>query len=157
MTMRFPIEAVPSDFGRRLASARRSRNLTQAKLAVRAGLERATIVRLEAGDRMPTANTVLRLQHAMDMLPETLVPDWPEWAPFTNPSYATEFRQRRRKIKLSLVTVAKAAGTSASTLSRFEREIVSTPTFCRSATTGRADDIETVLNDALARLTTQVE
>ena len=51
---------VVEDLGRRLAAARKSRGLTQAEAAERAGLDRMTVSRAERGDN-PTLLTVVRL------------------------------------------------------------------------------------------------
>ena len=119
--LRFPLSSVPKDFGRSLRSARLARRWTQARLAKAAGLKRETIARLECGVRRPAADTVFRLEAALDLDGE-LVPAWPEWKPIGLPSMGARSRERRRGLGLSLAEVAEVAGVSVSTLSRFERE-----------------------------------
>jgi transcriptional regulator with XRE-family HTH domain len=120
--MIFPSSVVPVGFGQAVAVRRAQMGWSQARLARETGLRRETIVRLEAGHRTPTADSVFRLQSAMDMEPGELVPDWPEWNPIGLATYGARTRRRRRELGLSLTTVAAAAGVSAATLSRFERE-----------------------------------
>ncbi|USU05694.1 helix-turn-helix domain-containing protein [Sphingomonadaceae bacterium OTU29LAMAA1] len=120
--MRFPSSAVPVGFGQAVAERRAQMGWSQARLARETGLSRETIARLETGRRTPTADSVFRLQSAMDMEPGELVPAWPEWNPIGLPTYGARTRQRRRELRLSLTTVAAAAGISVATLSRFERE-----------------------------------
>lgn len=119
----FPASRVPDDFGASLKRERLARGWTKARLARRATLERATVMRLEAGARRPTADTVFRLEEALDLEPGTLVPAWPEWKPIGTMTYGARSRERRRSLGLSLVAVAARAGVSAATLSRFEREL----------------------------------
>ncbi|WP_137897221.1 helix-turn-helix transcriptional regulator [Sphingomonas sp. 2SG] len=123
-SMNFPASAVPRDFGGLLAARRIELGWSQARLARMTGLRRETIVRLERGRRAPTADTVFRLQAALNLEPGELVPAWPEWSPIGLPTYGARTRQRRRDLGLSLDMVAAAVGVSAATLSRFERELV---------------------------------
>lgn len=122
-SMSFPPSAVPGDFGETLAARRTELGWSQARLARRTGLRRETIVRLERGRRSPNADTVFRLQAALNLEPGDLVPAWPEWSPIGLPTYGARTRQRRRELGLSLETVAAAIGVSAASLSRFEREL----------------------------------
>lgn len=118
---RFPVSAVPPDFGERLALERRARRWSHGRLAEEAGLRRETVFRLEAG-RRPVADTVFRLEAALDLLPGTLVPDWPEWAPIGSSSLGACSRRRRRQLGRTLAEIAALVGVSPATLSRFERE-----------------------------------
>lgn len=118
-----------------MAGGRAARGWSQGKLATRAGLARETVARLEAGGRPPIADTVFRLEAALDLLPGELVPAWPEWAPISLATWGARSRERRRALGLGLAEVAAAAGVSDSTLSRFEREI------------GRSTLLETVAGD----------
>ena len=118
----FPMSAIPVGLGATIAKERALLNWTQQRLADEAGLKRETIVRLEAGARRPSGDTVFRLEVALDLEPGTLVPKWPEWRPIGSMTHGARSRERRRELGLSLVSVAKAAGVSVATLSRFERE-----------------------------------
>lgn len=63
MDMRISTRTDPeilAELGRRLAGLRKSRDLTQARAAERAGLDRTTVSRAEHGDN-PTLLTVVRL------------------------------------------------------------------------------------------------
>lgn len=121
--MKFPTSAVPVAFGYALARRRLARGWTQAKLAEQAGLARETVARLEADRRPPVADTVFRLEAALDLLPGELVPAWPEWAPLGLATWGARSRERRRALGLPLAGVALAVGVSVATLSRFEREV----------------------------------
>ena len=48
-----------------VSDARRHRRLTQVELAKRAGISRATLCRLEAGQMLPRLTTVRRLEAAL--------------------------------------------------------------------------------------------
>ncbi|WP_457349081.1 helix-turn-helix domain-containing protein [Sphingomonas sp. UYP23] len=129
--LKFPLSSVPMALGATLRDAREARGWTQARLAAAAGIKRETVARLEAQRllphqakrRRPAADTVFRLQAALDLMPGELVPAWPEWNPVGLSTIGTRSRVRRRDLGLSLKTVAVAAGISAATLSRFERDI----------------------------------
>jgi len=123
-----------------LRDARVARGWTQARLAARSGVGRATVGRLEAGagsgraPRRPVADTVFRLAAALDKDAWALVPGWAEWAPVGTASLGARSRDRRRSLGLSLDTVAAAAGVSTATLSRFEREERQVPSLVRVET-----------------------
>jgi transcriptional regulator with XRE-family HTH domain len=129
--LRFPLSSVPDGFGTTLRDARKARKWTQARLAAAAGVERETVARLEAQRllppeaprRRPAADTVFRLQAALDLMPGELVQTWPEWSPVGLGTSGARSRARRRDLGLSLKEVASTAGISAATLSRFERDI----------------------------------
>lgn len=129
--LRFPLSSVPEGFGTTLRDAREARGWTQARLAAAAGIKRETVARLEtqrlrspeAPRRRPAADTVFRLQAALNLLPGELVQTWPEWSPVGLSTPGARSRARRRDLGLSLKAVASTAGISAATLSRFERDI----------------------------------
>lgn len=128
---RFPASDVPIDFGDRLREARLKRGWTQARLAARSGVGRETVARLERGRRVPSSDTVFRLEAALDMYPDRFVRRWREWQPIGEKEPGARSRERRRELGLSLDQVAAATGVSAATLSRFEREERRTPTLLR--------------------------
>jgi transcriptional regulator with XRE-family HTH domain len=129
--LRFPLSSVPDGFGTTLRDARKARKWTQARLAAAAGIKRETVAHLEAQRlrspeeprRRPAADTVFRLQAALDLNPGELVQAWPEWSPVGLSTPGARSRVRRRDLGLSLKQVASTAGISAATLSRFERDI----------------------------------
>jgi predicted transcriptional regulator len=53
-------------FGRQLAAARELLNITQAQLAVAAGVHQPVIARIEAGTVDPRPSTVAKLREAID-------------------------------------------------------------------------------------------
>ncbi|OWK30490.1 hypothetical protein SPMU_14770 [Sphingomonas mucosissima] len=106
--------------GQQLAAARRERGWTQARLAQIVGVARESIYRIERG-RMPSGATAARLCDALGLDKAELSLDWHETdATLLYPS-TTFLRDRRKARELSLWEVARAAGVSASTMSRFER------------------------------------
>lgn len=129
--LRFPLSSVPEGFGTTLRDAREARGWTQARLAAVAGIKRETVARLEAQGlrppetprRRPAADTVFRLEAALDLMPGELVQTWPEWSPVGLSTPGARSRARRRDLGLSLKKVASTAGISSATLSRFERDI----------------------------------
>jgi transcriptional regulator with XRE-family HTH domain len=60
-------EAVLAELGRRLARHRLARNWTQAELAARAGLGKATVQRVERGESVQMSSTV-KLLSALELL-----------------------------------------------------------------------------------------
>ena len=64
---------IAREFGRRLAAARRSAELTQEQLAERAGLHPVTISTLETATRAASVPTLVRLAHALGVDPAQLV------------------------------------------------------------------------------------
>ena len=140
----FPVAALPADLGRRVAAARRARRWNQDRLARRAGVSRAAIVRVERGGGV-RADTVLRIAAALDLEVRELAPAWPEWD-VLGPGHGVRTRARRRALGLSLAEVAAAAGVSEATLSRYERGVGASPTLL-----ARAGDDHVAASDALAR------
>lgn len=141
---------IPSDFGQRLRAERRLQGWTQAKLAARSGLERATIVRLERGVRVPTADTIFRLESALDFSATRFVMGWREWSPIGETEPGARSRARRRELGLSLAEVAALAGVSSATLSRFEREERRTPSLLRIVTSEHGGEWAYLTSERLA-------
>ena len=149
--MRFPTSAIPQGLGSALTAARSERGWTQARLARAARLKRETVSRLETGRCHPYADTVFRLEAALDLEPGTLVPAWPEWSPIGAASFGSRSRARRRALGLSLLAVAGSARVSVATLSRFEREVERTPSLVRVVERNEFGDIDELVSDDLAR------
>ena len=61
-----------NDFGKRLASLRRSKGLSQEELASRAGLHAVAITYIETGKRLPKLNTVYKLARGLELRVEDL-------------------------------------------------------------------------------------
>jgi transcriptional regulator with XRE-family HTH domain len=57
-----------------LRRLRHERFLSQAELADKAGVHRATIARVELGDYVPYPRTLRRLAEALDVPPRALIP-----------------------------------------------------------------------------------
>jgi transcriptional regulator with XRE-family HTH domain len=129
--LRFPMAAVPPDVGVRVAAARRRRRWSQARLAARAGISRASVYRLEGGAAAGTADTLFRIAHALDLPIKDLVPEWPEWEPVKSLGPGEAARERRRALGLTLAEVAQEIGVSEASLSRYERGIGESPAFLR--------------------------
>lgn len=64
-----------SAFGARLQSIRESRKMTQELLAARSGLSAHYIGNIEQGVRMPSANSFMKLCHALGATPNDLLQD----------------------------------------------------------------------------------
>jgi transcriptional regulator with XRE-family HTH domain len=88
--------AVLALIGRRIARHRLNRGLTQAALALEAGVSTATLQRLEAGHAGQTDNFV-RVLRALDLLAnlDALIPDPPE-SPLLQVKAARRKRRRAR-------------------------------------------------------------
>jgi transcriptional regulator with XRE-family HTH domain len=59
-------------FGQRVRKARESRYLSQAELAMKAGISKNTLNRIETGKAGAIPRTVRRLAEALDVTPESL-------------------------------------------------------------------------------------
>lgn len=77
ITAQLTDKAALQEFGRRLASARIERNLTQAALAEQAGVAKRTVGRLESGEVATQLSGFLRVCRALGLLErfETLLPE----------------------------------------------------------------------------------
>ena len=62
-----PLDMPGGAFGENLRAARLRRGLSHEDLSVRAGIDVATVYRLENGDRQPRLPTILRLAEALDI------------------------------------------------------------------------------------------
>lgn len=67
-------------FGQNLAQQRRRANVSQEELGVRASLHRAAVGQLERGERVPRADTVVKLAGSLDIAPGKLL-EGLEWTP----------------------------------------------------------------------------
>jgi transcriptional regulator with XRE-family HTH domain len=61
------------DISSRIALARRRQGLTQSELAVRVGISRAYVARIETGHHRPPLPTLLAFARALDLSPRTLL------------------------------------------------------------------------------------
>jgi len=86
-------EAVLAELGRRLARTRLERNISQAQLGEEAGVSRATVERLEAGEPVKSTG-LIRVLRALDLLEalDRLVPE-----PLPSPVERLKMRGRERQ------------------------------------------------------------
>jgi transcriptional regulator with XRE-family HTH domain len=98
-------ELVLRELGERLTRVRLDRNLTQAELALEAGVSKRTLERMEAGGPTQLVNLV-RVCRALDLVEhfETLVPP-----PIPSPLAQLKLRGKERKRASSVKPVAPAA------------------------------------------------
>lgn len=118
----FPREAVPKETGERVRKARKARNMSQARLAQKAGVTRWAIIRLESGRHVPSSHLVHAIERVLNLGDRGLVPDWKDPAPHGAPARGPRARLARIALNYTLADVASASGVSTSTISRFERE-----------------------------------
>lgn len=87
-------ETVLGELGRRLARVRLEKNITQAQLAVQAGVSKRTIERLEAGEVAAQLSVFIRVCRVLGLLErfELLVPE-----PVPSPLTQLKYRQKERK------------------------------------------------------------
>ncbi len=139
----FPRSAVPKDVGRRIRAARQEREWTQQRLAERAGVERRTIMRLEKDRHVPSSPLIHALERVLGFGERGLVAGWTEPArPHEVGAWGPRARLARRFVGLTLATLAKAAGVSAATISRFEREMGDTPLILQDAERGHVGNAQ---------------
>jgi transcriptional regulator with XRE-family HTH domain len=112
----------PANIGERVKKRRKELDLSQARLALDAGIGKRTLQRIEAGE-LPSANTIWRLERGLRLAPGSLVPGWEIAASLHLGSIGARLRKRRQACGLSLKFVGEWIGISASSLSRFERGI----------------------------------
>lgn len=62
--------------GKKIEACRKSKGMTQAALAEKAGIDRTYINNVEAGRKVPKLNTISRIANALGVHPITLLPDW---------------------------------------------------------------------------------
>ena len=95
-------ESILAELGRRLASARLVRNLTQAALAEQAGVSKRTVERLEAGAVATRLSGFLRVCRVLGLLEhfDSLIPE-----PVAGPMEQLK-RQGRRRQRASSRNVA---------------------------------------------------
>jgi len=87
-------DALLAEFGRRLAQARLNQSLTQEALAVRAGVSKRTVERLESGSVGTHLSAFIRVCRALSLLErlDLLVPD-----PVPSPIAQLKLRGQRRQ------------------------------------------------------------
>ena len=141
----FPAQDVPTDLGSKVEEARLKRRWSQARLAERAEVARASVYRLEGGGRPVRPDTIFRVAHALNLTMSDLVPAWPEWEPLGLGGHGPRTRERRRALGITGAKLAVAAGVSEATLSRYERGIGCSPKLLK-----RVGDRHYACNEKLA-------
>lgn len=141
----FPRSAIGVSLGAEVRRHRRARRWSQEMLAIRLGVHRRTVIRLEGGTHAPTSHLIHAIEEVLDIA--SLVPAWREAPRASDPCYGPRVRAVRRAAGVTAAMAAAASGVSPATFSRFER---GAPV---EAIVGRfgADD-EGIRSDALARL-----
>lgn len=138
----FPRDAVPADIGATIRRERKLRKWSQERLALKAGVERRTILRLEAGRHVPGSALVHAMERALGLEPRTLTPGWREAARENAPgAWGPRARLARQRRGLTIAAVASASGVSAATISRFEREMGDTPLILSDWETGEIGNV----------------
>lgn len=120
--MLFPRDAVPDDIGARVREARKARNMSQERLALKTGVTRWAIMRLEAKRHIPGSHLVHALERALKLSEGSLVTKWKDPAPYGTPARGPRARYARIALGYKLSDIASASGVSVATISRFERE-----------------------------------
>lgn len=64
--------SIAEKFGANVKRARKEREMTQEQLGLAAGLDAAVISRIEAGQREPRVNNIVRIAKALDAQPGDL-------------------------------------------------------------------------------------
>ncbi len=97
-------DALLAEFGHRLAQARLNQSLTQEALALRAGVSKRTVERLESGSVGTQLSAFIRVCRALSLLErlDLLVPD-----PVPSPIAQLKLRGKRRQRASSPRTPAK--------------------------------------------------
>ena len=121
----FPRSMVPPDLGAKVRDRRLERKWSQERLAMKVGVDRRTIMRIERGQHRPTSHLVHALEEVLDLA--KLVPGWKDAAPVGSPSHGPRARLARLAAGLTIAQAASAAGVSPATLSRFELEMGDSP------------------------------
>jgi len=86
--------AILNELGKRLAGARLERNLTQAQLAVQAGVSKSTVQRMESGSVATQLSGFIRVCRVLDLVErfDLLVPE-----PVPSPVEQLKLRGRKRR------------------------------------------------------------
>lgn len=121
----YPRSVVPRGLGAAVRAERQRRCWSQERLARRVGACRRTIARLEAGTHLPSPGLVHAIEDALVL--GRLVRGWQPKLEADAPAYGPRARRARLAAGLTLNEVARAAGVSPATLSRFERELGDSP------------------------------
>ncbi len=108
------------DIGLEVRRLRLERGMSQADLATASRLSGKSVQRVEAG-RGFHADTLCKIACGLGLEPEDLASGADHPLDPLEPDYGARVRLRREELGLSLEEVARQCGTSAATLSRFER------------------------------------
>lgn len=101
--------------------------MTQARLALKTGVTRWAIIRLETKRHVPGSHLVHAIERALKLGDGDLVRGWQDAAPYDSPARGPRARQARKALGFSLAEIASASGVSLATISRFERELGDSP------------------------------
>ncbi len=134
--------------GLQIKVARVEFGLSQDGLAILAGIRRETVVRIENGG-IPRAHTVFAIEKALSLDSSYFVPDW-EPSEIDSPLVGPRIRERRRKCRISLASLASAAGVTEATMSRFERGLTTSRSICEESDGERGEPVSKVTNVGIA-------
>lgn len=104
ITTQLTDDVILAELGHRLAQVRLERNLTQAQLALEAGVSKRTIERLEKGSAATQLSSIIRLCRVLDLLErlELLVPE-PVPSPMAQLQLRGKQRQRASRARFNAV------------------------------------------------------
>lgn len=145
----YPLSAMPSDIGDRIKAARLAAPYSQDALAYLTGLRRQTIMHIEAGRARPSARSVFLIEGALGLASPYFVPSW-EQPDMDAALPGPRVRQRRLDLNLSMAELAAAAGVVESTISRFERGVVSCRSIAEEGVDASGKPTTTIVSEGMA-------
>jgi len=108
-----------STIGSRIRYYRLLNNLTQEQLAIKSGLDRATIIRYENNQVDPSIDILNQIAAVLGIIPSIIYDDYLK---FINSNYGRAIKKIRMKLKLSQKSLGKLLGVHRKTISKWESE-----------------------------------
>lgn len=100
------VAALYGQLGGQIATARKSRGITQQYLAAAVGLTRTSLTNIEAGRQRPPLHVVIAIAQALDVEPSALISG--DTLPCLAPKLATPLGQVRRALTAAQNSIAAA-------------------------------------------------